>query len=395
MQKEKDYTQYSKQELIDILRSKDHMLETLTKENKETERLKFDWAGNLGHWYWDLQSNKVTFNPLKVTNLGYKESEIPENCDYKFFTDKLHPEDFELVMQNMRDHLSGKSAAYEVEYRIQTKSGNWRWYYDRGVITRHAPSGEPLLIAGIVFDISERKAFEEKQQFLIQSLSEQITLKENIFSIIMHDLRTPLSNAISFAELIKESLEPIDDPLSTYSFANIILNSGNQALSISDSLMEWTKLKNLSPENNSQITLRSKTLDVIHEFEQKLKVKKLIIKNEVPPKTIVWSNKIVLKIAIRNFLSNAIKFSHPGGTITISYQDSVLAIVDQGIGMNEQMLASMFTSSSISTSGTNQETGYGLGLTLVRELLKKTNIGFSVKSELNQGTTVELRFIPE
>jgi diguanylate cyclase len=75
-------------------------------------------------------------------------------------------------MDNMRNHISGKAIAYEVEYRIQHKNGHYLWYYDRGTITKRDIEGKPLMIEGVVFDISESKRVEEK----LRDLSERDTL---------------------------------------------------------------------------------------------------------------------------------------------------------------------------------------------------------------------------
>ena len=99
--------------------------------------LEYAWSGNLGHWYWNIKTNTVTFNPLKVTALGYDRDEIPDQVSYQFFTDKIHPEDYQKTMDAMMAHLYGKAGVYEVEYRIRAKNGEYRWYYDRGRITQY------------------------------------------------------------------------------------------------------------------------------------------------------------------------------------------------------------------------------------------------------------------
>lgn len=386
------YNDQTRKELIEQLHAKDRLLEAWAREREEEETLKFAWAGNLGHWYWDVQTNHVTFNPLKATNLGYKKSEIPENCDYQFFTDKLHPEDFEPVMQNMRDHLSGRSNAYEVEYRIQAKTGEWKWYYDRGKVTQRDSKGKPLFLAGIVFDISERKAMQEKQQVLIRSLSEQMRVQENLFSILLHDLRTPLSNIIGFSELLAEAIEPNADRESDREFATTILKTANQAFEITSSMMGWARAKNLLKENKQPVFLKNLVFEVFHEFETSLMNKNIEASNEIAADVNVLSNRSVLKIALRNFMSNALKYSHPGQTIRVTYEDETFSVIDEGVGMTTKQLDSLFTSSSGSTRGTNHEKGNGIGLILVRELLGQTNVRLSVRSTIGQGTTVALHF---
>lgn len=132
----------------------------LLEEKEQEDSLQFSWAGNLGHWYWNIKTNRVTFNPLKATTLGYDINELPEKVSYQFFTDKVHPDDYQKTMNAMLEHLQGNKPVYEVEYRIRTKEGQYKWYYDRGKITKRKSDGTPLFLAGIVFDITEQKALE-------------------------------------------------------------------------------------------------------------------------------------------------------------------------------------------------------------------------------------------
>ena len=148
----------------DQLRRRIEELEALNREllaEKEAEvRLDYAWTGNLGHWYWNIKTNSVVFNPLKVQALGYTPEEVPESVEYQFFTEKLHPDDCEATMEAMRRHMKGEIALYEAEYRLRTKTGGWKWFYDRGKVTRRDAEGRPLYATGIVFDITEKKERE-------------------------------------------------------------------------------------------------------------------------------------------------------------------------------------------------------------------------------------------
>lgn len=70
----------------------------------EDDAIKFPWMGNLGQWFWDCHQNIVTFNPLKARRLGYLPEDVPEETGFEFFTDKLHPDDYDEVMDKMRAH---------------------------------------------------------------------------------------------------------------------------------------------------------------------------------------------------------------------------------------------------------------------------------------------------
>lgn len=160
-------TEYSKEELIKEVDSLKRLNKQLLDTFHETEKLEFGWTGNLGQWFWDFTINEVTYNPMKATALGYTEDELPEKVPYEFFTEKLHPDDYEHVMQMMRDHLDGKIPVWEVKYRIQAKDGSWKVYQDRGKVTERTEDGAPLFLKGIVFDVTDEE--EEKEQLKLKN----------------------------------------------------------------------------------------------------------------------------------------------------------------------------------------------------------------------------------
>lgn len=216
-----DYTEFSRKQLLDRINDLEMLTRELLKEKEQEPRLEYAWTGNLGHWYWNIKTNEVTFNPLKVTKLGYDKSEIPENVTYQFFTDKLHPEDFQKTMDAMRDHLYGKADVYEVEYRIKAKDGTFKWYYDRGKITQFDDNGKPSFLAGIVFDITEKKETQLELEYKNRILSEMSsidgltkignhrTLIEHLKAEIAETSRT--SNPLSIAIFDIDDFKKVND----------------------------------------------------------------------------------------------------------------------------------------------------------------------------------------
>lgn len=109
-------------------------------------------------------------------------------------------------MDAMLDHLNGKASVYEVEYRIQAKDGKYRWYYDLGKIAEHDDSGKPLVVAGIVFDITEKKEtqldLEHKNEILAEmSVIDGLTKISNYRALIEH-----LKGRMAYANRINSPL---------------------------------------------------------------------------------------------------------------------------------------------------------------------------------------------
>lgn len=141
-------------------------------------------TANMAWWEMDIASGNVTFNPRKTEMLGY----TPEKFNhYKDFMVLVHPEDYEKAMDAMRKHISGLAGCYEVEYRILTKSGEYKWFYDIGSVVENDLKGKPIKVTGLVLDISNRKKAEEEIESL--NLKNELILKSAAEGILGLDLQ--------------------------------------------------------------------------------------------------------------------------------------------------------------------------------------------------------------
>lgn len=209
-----DYNSKSKKELITIIEAQQRLISQLMEEQNQNETLDFAWSGNLGHWYWDYKTNQVTFNPMKIEALGYSLNEIHEPIGFEFFTSKLHPDDYNYVMNNMIKHLQGLTHVYDVEYRIMAKDGSYKWFHDRGAVTVKDEDGKPLFLAGIVFDISQQKVkleqlIEEKGSLAEDSIIDEKTKALNYRGLIQR-LKTSIQQTDSISPTVILMLD-IDD----------------------------------------------------------------------------------------------------------------------------------------------------------------------------------------
>lgn len=210
-----DYEELSQEQLLSRIQELEILNRQLLEEKEQETRLEYAWTGNLGHWYWNIKTNAVTFNPLKITTLGYDKSEIPERVTYQYFTEKLHPDDYQIAMDAMLNHLYHGAEVYETEYRILAKDGTYRWYYDRGRITQYDEQGQPLFLAGIVFDITEKKEtqleLEQKNRILAEmSYIDGLTKISNHRTLI-EQLETELVEANRMGKALSIALFDIDD----------------------------------------------------------------------------------------------------------------------------------------------------------------------------------------
>ncbi|HRU42901.1 MAG TPA: HAMP domain-containing sensor histidine kinase [Spirochaetota bacterium] len=223
-----------------------------------------------------------------------------------------------------------------------------------------------------------------------EELKESNATKDKFFSIIAHDLRSPISSCISYLDLLNHHKE-----FSEQQKNNVYLNLNKylkNTLSLLENLLLWARSqKELLNFEISDFDLYGIALENVEIFQNNLNQKNIQISNNIPEGVIVNVDYEMFNTIVRNILSNAIKFTKSGGKIIIDYSSNDefhnLIIIDNGIGMEQAKIDNLFKIDKVSsTPGTNGEMGSGLGLTLCHEFIKKHNGNISVESELNVGT---------
>lgn len=223
-----------------------------------------------------------------------------------------------------------------------------------------------------------------------EELKELNATKDKFFSIIAHDLRSPIGSCISYLDLLNYNKE-----LSEQQRNDIYLNLNKylkNTLSLLENLLLWAKSqKNLLNFELSDFDLYGLALENIEIFQNNLNQKNIQIINNIPEGIIVNVDYEMINTVVRNILSNAIKFTKSGGKIIIDYSANDefcnLIIIDNGIGMEQTKIDTLFKIDKVaSTPGTNGEMGSGLGLALCYEFIKKHNGKITIESKLNVGT---------
>lgn len=215
-------------------------------------------------------------------------------------------------------------------------------------------------------------------------------MKEQLFSTIFHDLRSPLANIVSFSELLKETATKYDDK-DFNDYTDLLRKESNKAIDFTDNFMEYVRAREQN-ELKKDIDFYYVINNCIEEFDRDIERKNISVINNIKQDTIVKSHQSILKITARNFISNAIKFTHNNGTIKINHKNNEFSISDNGMGIPQEKLSSLFTGKTSSATGTANETGNGIGLLLVKRLLDKADIKLNIDSQPSKGTTVRLGF---
>ncbi|HCE56740.1 MAG TPA: hypothetical protein DER09_02815 [Prolixibacteraceae bacterium] len=379
----------SKQELIERIMDLETQLRRSNEELAYHEQAHFEWSGNLGKWQWNVKENKVQFNVKKVQALGYNLQDIPGEIGFEFFTSKIHPDDYEMVMQNMRDHLYGVSGAYECEYRIQGKDGEWKWFYDRGIIIKRDAENRPVELVGIVFDISEQKKTQLELETKNAQLMQLIENKNLMLSIIAHDLRSPLG---AIDGLISE-IQDVSILAGQTALLNDFASSVHNMYSLVNNLLEWAVFqKDVFGLDFRELSVYEVSQLAIKHLKLNADKKNIRIINHIHPETrSVFDEKMIMTV-FRNLVSNAIKFTPRNGQIELSdrihEEKAEITIRDNGIGISPETIEGIFSISKTKTAkGTEGEKGTGLGLALCRDFVEKNGGTIYVKSEPGKGSS--------
>lgn len=227
-----------------------------------------------------------------------------------------------------------------------------------------------------VMDITDRKKAKADLEEVVKQLHILNAQKDMFFSIIAHDLKNPFNAIIGYSELMMMEVRE-KNYKTVEEFAGIILDSSVKAMDLLGNLMRWAESHTgriiFDPK---RIVLNEVVKDVTDMFDQIAIQKDVTIKNEISNKIKVLADKDMLATIVRNLVSNAVKFTHPGGEILIyTKEDSdklILAVKDNGVGINQNDLAKLFRiDATFSSMGTKNEKGTGLGLILCKKFVER------------------------
>jgi len=227
-----------------------------------------------------------------------------------------------------------------------------------------------------------------KQNLELQELN---ATKDKFFSIISHDLKGPLNSLTSFSGLLinhTESLSKEEIQMFARDFDKTLKN----LFALLENLLEWSR------SQTGNIEFKPEPFDlgmVLEENRQLLKAqaenKKITIVNENTESLIVHAHQNSVNTVVRNLISNAIKFTPDEGTITLKLKrngaDVMVSVTDTGVGMSEVVVNKLFRlDAKLTTKGTANEKGTGLGLILCKEFIEKNGGRIWVKSVEGEGS---------
>ncbi|WP_022667439.1 PAS domain-containing sensor histidine kinase [Desulfospira joergensenii] len=248
-----------------------------------------------------------------------------------------------------------------------------------------------IIWTGMLYDITEHKKTEQALKIKTKALSKANAEKDKFFSIVAHDLRSPLSSISGLSRILCQEIQNKNfEKVEAYS--EMIHQTSQNSVDLLMNLMEWSQSQTgMMKYNPGHMELKDIMEENIFIFTDIAEQKSIILTSDLSSEIPIYADKDMMSTIVRNLVSNAVKFTEPGGEINISARidkDKVIvSIKDTGIGMSESFIEKIFTiGENCSTPGTQNETGTGLGLVLCREFIEKHQGEIWVESMPGKGS---------
>lgn len=360
------------------------------KKSEEKFRSTFESAGiGMAILGPDFRFTKVNKTLCEITGYSWKDF-------LQFYLDDISLlDDFRLVKQILDDLLTDSlSGPQQTEFRIKSKKGKILWSSTSFALVKDHKQ-QPLYFISIFQNITERKAAEEKLKLYAEELKSINSAKDKFFSIISHDLRNPFHTILGASEFLSLYSEDLTKDELKETSSNIH-NAAKNVYNLLINLLEWARVQTGKLEViKSEIELNKLFDDVLglyHEYAEKKNIKLI---NELLEPRLIYADRYMVETVLRNLISNAIKFTNPGGNVTIYAEDigdfTYLYVRDNGIGISAENQKKLFNyDQQLSLKGTSNETGTGLGLAISKEFIEKNGGHILVESKKNTGSTFKV-----
>ncbi len=302
--------------------------ETL-REREEQLQLALEGSGD-GFWDWNMQTGELYLSPRWIEMLGYKADELPQ--ELSTWERLIHPDDKAGVMETLNAHLADSSVPYKFDYRVLTKSGEWKWIANYGKVVARDPSGAPLRMTGTHRDVSDRKLAEIKLQQAVLSAEAANRAKSAFLANMSHELRTPLNGILGYAQILQADKNCTPKQKKG---VGIIHLCGTHLLTLINDILDLSKIEagklELYPEDFNFPSF----LTSLSEIFQLKAIQKALTFTYLPwselPR-VIHADEKRLRQVLMNLLSNAVKFTDTGSvTFKVELATDDLNVSEDGV----------------------------------------------------------------
>ncbi len=379
-----------RQNLEHLVEERTVALELANQQLKTSdERFKFAMkATNAGLWDWNLETNITNCSKNYFLMLGYQPEELKQDV-YSLWLDLLHPDDYEDALNRTLKKLISERN-YESEFRMRSKSGEYRWILSRGKVVKFDTAGNPTQAIGLHTDITERKEMEIALKKAKQQAELANQAKSAFLANMSHEIRTPMNAVLGFCYLLEQ--QNLTD--NAKQLVHKINMAGNSLLAIINDILDFSKIE------AGHVQIEHEAFDLNNILEQLAAVMmsccqnkplELIICAPNRPLTLVGDYQHLLQVLV-NLVSNAIKFTETGSIelkITVDQENQQIrfAVSDTGIGVSEEKKETIFSAFIQEDASINRRFGgTGLGLAISQQLVKLMGGTLSLNTQVGEGS---------
>ena len=378
-------------------RRTDLALDEAYRRMRESEQ-RLIWATDAateGILDWDLRTNEIYFSDVALTMLGYRPADVEHT--YQGLLGLVHPEDVVRFGSEIQHGLQG-AGSYEVEARMRSSDGTYRWILSRAKVVECDESGVPLRVVGAQADLTNRRRAEDELRAAKVAADEASRAKSAFLAMMSHEIRTPMNGVLGMSEILLQS----DLPARDQEAVRTIQASASNLLTIIDDILDFSKIEagrlDLEAVEFSTAEIVDNVYHALLPVAAARGVELNVFVDPAMPDRVL-GDPTRLRQILYNLVGNAVKFSggradrHGHVSARIELLPSVpghisVRVADNGIGMSPETLSTLFTSfSQAERSTTRRFGGTGLGLAITKRLVELMHGTIEVTSTLGEGTT--------
>jgi len=393
-------------EVLVIVRDITAVKEAERALHKSEERLQLALeASGDGLWDWNFVTGEVYLSPRWFAMLGYGPTDLPSAIET--WEQLVHPEDMVWVQDVLQAHLQDSNVPYAFDYRLKTKTGEWKWMADYGKVVAWDEAGKPIRMTGTRKDISDRKRVELELQQAKEAAESANRAKSAFLANMSHELRTPLNVILGFAQVLEQDAAI---PAAQHEYIATIQRSGEHLLKLINEVLDLSKIEagQVVLELNN-FSLEELVQSLLSMFQQKAIAKGLDFSVELAPNlpTYITTDLTKLRQVLINLLGNAIKFTEQGEVrLCVSALPEaarwawpagdrppvtlIFEVKDTGVGIAPDDQAKIFEAFVQTQAGRSASNGTGLGLTISRRFVQLLQGDLSLSSQPGQGSTFQV-----
>lgn len=338
-------------------------------------------------WLKDSNGVFITCNKQFEKYFGAKEAEIIGKTDYDFVDRELA----DYFRMNDKKAMEACGPSMNEEW-ITFADGGERILLETVKVPMTDDEGNMIGVLGIGRDITQRKLAEDE----IKQKNEQLLMvqedREKMFSIIVHDLKTPFNSFLGMTQLLSEELHSFTQE-EIKEMAASMKTSAESLYALLENLLLWAKSKRgMIPFNPALIELLPVVREGAEMMEEPAKNKNITIEIDINEDIAVLADNNILQTIIRNLVSNAVKFTLPGGHVILKAKSKdnssvEVSVEDTGIGMSHEIMDNLFKPGSrTGRKGTEGESSSGLGLIVCNDFVNMLGGKLEIESEQGKGS---------